>query len=322
MPDDSLHQPHDKLFRATFSDPVNAAAFFRHHLGGPLPSLVDWNTLRPLPGSFVDPDMSGFETDLLFSAQIDGADALFYILLEHQRTEDPLMGLRLLTYMVRIWNTQCSGQKTSFRLAPILPVVLAQTKDRWRTSVRFHDLFAFPEEGRETLLGCTPDFAFRLLQLVEMSYEEIRGTPEGILTLRSLKAEPLGELLHSMVWDRAVIMGVSREAVERFFRYVLNANVDKEAFQAKVASQRSENLSHIAMTLAERFRQEGRQEGMQEGEVHSRRQALLDVLEARFGKVPEGLLEVLSAVSELHRLERLLKIAAVCPDLEAFVSNC
>ena len=40
MPEDSLHQPHDKLFRATFSDPRNAAAFLCHHLGGPLPALV------------------------------------------------------------------------------------------------------------------------------------------------------------------------------------------------------------------------------------------------------------------------------------------
>jgi hypothetical protein len=45
MPDDSLNQPHDKLFKATFSDPVNAAAFLRHHLGGPLPSLVDCDSL-------------------------------------------------------------------------------------------------------------------------------------------------------------------------------------------------------------------------------------------------------------------------------------
>jgi hypothetical protein len=34
MPDDSLHQPHDKLFRATLSEPTRAAAFPRNHLGG------------------------------------------------------------------------------------------------------------------------------------------------------------------------------------------------------------------------------------------------------------------------------------------------
>jgi hypothetical protein len=33
MPDESLHQPHDKLFRAGFSDPVNAAGFLREEIG-------------------------------------------------------------------------------------------------------------------------------------------------------------------------------------------------------------------------------------------------------------------------------------------------
>jgi hypothetical protein len=330
MPDDSLYQPHDKLFRATFSDLANAAAFLRAHLGGPLPALVDWKSLSPLPGSFINPEMSGLEADLLFSAKIGGSDAMFYILWEHQRSEAPFMALRLLGYMVRIWNKQSKEQGSSFRLAPILPVVLAQDKDRWKTSTRFHELFAFAEEGGETLRGSTPDFAFRLLQLVDLPYEEIRGTPEGILTLRSLKAEPLGELLDNMVWDREIITGVSREAVERFFRYVLNANVDKEAFKAKVTLQHSKPLTTFAMTLAEQFRQEGRQEGREEGrqagwregwqraEVHSRRQALIGVLEARFGDIPTGLVEALARVSDVPKLESLLKHAAVCADLEAF----
>jgi hypothetical protein len=230
--------------------------------------------------------------------------------------------------MVRIWQQQSQGRGTSFRLAPILPVVLAQDKDRWKTSNQFHDLFEFPEECRETLRGYTPNFAFRLLQLVELSYEEIRGTPEGILTLRSLKAEPLGELLHSLVWDREVIAGVSREAVERFFRYVLNANVDKEAFKEKVAGQRSKSLTTLAMTLADCFRQEGRQEGHQEGRqeglregVLSLQRALLRVLEVRFGRLPDGLIEAISAVSDLSTLELLLRTSAVCSDLESFVAQ-
>jgi flagellar biosynthesis/type III secretory pathway protein FliH len=91
------------------------------------------------------------------------------------------------------------------------------------------------------------------------------------------------------------------------------------------------------MTLAEQFRQEGlqtglekglekgrqegRQEGRHEGEIHSRRQALQDVLEVRFAPIPEGLREVLSGISELGRLEKLLKVAVVCPDLESFSLN-
>jgi hypothetical protein len=329
MPEESLHQPHDKLFRATFSDPVNAAAFLRHHLGGPLPALVDWDSLALQSGSFIDPRMAGSEADLLFSAKIGGSDALFYILWEHQRSEAPLMGLRLLSYMVRIWKRQAREGGPSTKLAPILPLVLAQDSDRWKTSTRFHELFAFPQGGWAAVRDCTPDFAFRLLELVDLPYEDIRGTPEGILTLRSLKAEPLGELLHSLVWDREVIAGVGSEAVERFFRYMLNANVDRRGFDARVFLQHSQNLTELAMTLADRIREEGLQTGLekglekgrQEGEIHSRRQALQDVLEVRFAPIPEGLREVLSGVSELGRLEKLLKVAVVCPDLESFASS-
>jgi predicted transposase YdaD len=318
MPEEPVHQPHDKLFRATFSDPGNAAAFLRHHLEGPLPALVDWNSLALVPGSFIDSRMKGSEADLLFCAQIGGAAALLYILWEHQRTEAPLMGLRLLSYMVRIWKRQAEERGPSAKLSPILPLVLAQDKDHWKTSTQFHELFTFPQCGWEAVRACTPDFAFRLLQLVDLPYEEIQGTPEGVLALRSLKAEPLGELLHDLVWDHAVLTGVSREAVERFFRYVLNANVDTEAFRAKVKQQESRHLAQLAMTLADRFRQEGHQEGLHEGEVLSRRQALLEVLEVRFGSVPEGLGETLAAVSNLDRLKALHRTALTSPDLEAF----
>jgi hypothetical protein len=235
------------------------------------------------------------------------------------------MGLRLLSYMVRIWKRQARERGFSGKLSPILPLVLAQDKDHWKTSTRFHELFTFPQGGLEAVQTCTPDFAFRLLQLVDLPYEEIQGTPEGVLALRSLKAEPLGELLHDLVWDHAVLTGVSREAVERFFRYVLNANVDTEAFRAKVDLQESKHLTQLAMTLADRFRQEGRQEGHQEGlyagEVLSRRQALLEVLEVRFGSIPEGLGETLAAVSDLDRLKALHRTALTSPDLEAFASG-
>jgi hypothetical protein len=221
------------------------------------------------------------------------------------------------------------GKRPSTRLAPILPLVLAQDKDHWKTSTQFHDLFVFPPEHWGAVRACTPDFAFRLLQLVDLPYEDIHGTPEGILTLRTLKAEPLGELLHDLVWDRAVITGVSREAVERFFHYMLNANVDTEVFRAKVVKQESRSLTELAMTLADRFRQEGRQEGRmegrqqgrQEGEIQSRQQALFELLEVRFGAVPEGLAETLSTISDLNMLKALQKTAVMCPDLESFTSG-
>jgi hypothetical protein len=128
MPDDSLHQPHDKLFRATFPDPANAAAFLRTNLSGTFPSFVDWDSTRSIPRTFVAPHRSGLEADLLFSAKVGETDTLFYLLWEHQRTEDPHMRLLLLVPMARVWQKQCENQKSNVRLRPVLPLVLAQDK--------------------------------------------------------------------------------------------------------------------------------------------------------------------------------------------------
>ena len=59
------------------------------------------------------------------------------------------------------------------------------------------------------------------------------------------------------------------------------------------------------MTLAEQFRQEGLLEGLQKG----RQEALLVVLDVRFGRVPAGHAETLSSVSVLERLEALHRAA-------------
>jgi hypothetical protein len=45
--------------------------------------------------------------------------------------------------MVRIWKRQARESGPSAKLTPILPLVLAQDKDPWKTSTHFHDLFAF-----------------------------------------------------------------------------------------------------------------------------------------------------------------------------------
>jgi len=104
MTDDEafIHQPHDKLFKASFSDTVNAAAFLRWQLPEAVAAAVDWESLRVEPGSFVDSHYRHSESDLLFSARCGGSDCRIYLLFEHLSIPESTLALKLLRYMVRI----------------------------------------------------------------------------------------------------------------------------------------------------------------------------------------------------------------------------
>ena len=104
MEDKAVHQPHDKLFKTAFGDPTNAAAFLRGQIPAGISEAVHWEDLHLEPGSFVDSQFRQSESDLLFSAPLHGRRCLIYLLFEHQRIFDPWISLRLLRYMLRIWE--------------------------------------------------------------------------------------------------------------------------------------------------------------------------------------------------------------------------
>jgi len=64
--------------------------------------------------------------------------------------------------------------------------------------------------------------------------------------------------------------------------------------------------------------EKGLQEGRQEGLLSGVREAVLEVLEARFGAMPPGIQEMISAQTDLSTLRRWHRQAIVTATLEAF----
>jgi predicted transposase/invertase (TIGR01784 family) len=333
----TIHQPHDKLVKSTFSDSDNARAFLKANIPHKLARRIDWNSLTLVSGSFIDPEFAATSSDLLFTAKIDGLPAFLYILFEHQNQEDPLIGLRLLTYMVRIWNDYLRNNPGATELPLILPLVLAQDNKPWKTSTRFADFIDIPEGAGEEMKKHIPDFEFQLVELFRMPFEKILGTPMGILTLRALKAEKLQALLDDTVWDESLLIQLPPSSFEMLMRYILDRDLDKPAFRRRLKTLRNPKLSKNAMSLAEQYRQEGirkgrqqgrqeghqegRQEGHQEGLIFSKQQDILEALEIRFQRVPEGLREEIESIIDTKKLTQLHRAAITSADLESFAAE-
>ena len=271
-----MHQPHDKLFKFALGDRPTAISLFRAFLPGKFTQHLDWRTAALQPGSYVDQEFKASQSDILYHVKSRDSEALLYLLFEHQTTVDPWLALRLLGYKVRIWNDYRKAQPAARELPVVIPLVLAQTQRSWTSSNRFASLFPAGQSCPSDYAECIPDFAFQVIQLATLPFNQIVGTPLGVAVLRVMKAARMNALLSDEVWDIAVLENLTLEEYEVIVRYILSADLDRNAVKSRVAKLSSERLRTKAMSVADQLKQEGkregREQGKQEGEIKGRKE--------------------------------------------------
>lgn len=312
-------RPHDALFRSAFEDPRHAAGEIRCVMPVALAAAVDWATLRHEPGSFVDGELADRHTDLLFSAQVGGGRALIYLLLEHQSTNDPMMPLRMLVYIARIWE-RCARDGPGAGLPPIVPVVVTHAAGGWTAPTQMHALVRPSVSELPDLASLVPGFEILVDDLAGASNEALRSRALAqfpaiaLWLLRDARdADTLIENLDE--WAEAFHLVATAptgaHAVMRLLRYLdlVLPEEQFERFRGKLI-RLAPSTEEAAMTYGEKMQALGREEGREAGE----RTVLVKLLALKFGALDDASLARISAArsSELERwVERVLTATRV-----------
>ena len=283
MEEDKTTNPHDHLTRLVFSRPEEAAGFFREYLPKDIAELVSAERLHLEPTNFVDEALRGSVADLLYRLEIpDGEDTFLYCLFEHQSQPDHWMHLRLLRYMLRIWDGYLAQYPKSHSLPLVIPILLHQGKQGWTAATSFRELFNIPGSLQESTRAFLPDFSFNLVDLKGLPFQEIRGTLLGCLALQALKAvseNRIEEFINTSagllrnLFDAENPMDVVM-ALLRYF-YVTDHSIDKEGFNHMVKRIGTPLAKDTAMTIAEEYIEEGMQQGMQKGMQQGQKEIVL-----------------------------------------------
>jgi hypothetical protein len=155
-------QPHDALFRFVFGKPVHAASELRAVLPAALVDRLDLASLHPVNGSFVDEELTNRHCDVLMRTRLDGREAFVYVLIEHQSSPDPIMPLRMLRYLMRIWDRWLEENPKAKRLPMIVPLVVYQGSRRWTYPVELSELLDVDPETARLAGDFLPRFRFVL----------------------------------------------------------------------------------------------------------------------------------------------------------------
>lgn len=286
---------HDTLFKLTFSQVEHAAGILRLLLPPELVAAIDWSTLTLCPGSFVDEALAEKLTDLLFSVMLNGRPSLLYLLFEHQSSAEALMGLRLLSYEVRIWEWWVKENPGAKRIPVVIPVVLHHSPAGWKAAVCFEALFDVDEELFKVIAPYVPRFQFILDDVSMVSDEELRGramSALGRLVLWCFRhSRSPEELIRGLGGWVDLVREVRRApngvtALKAIYKYMLKVTErSRRPELVKLLGRALDEEGKVEMiSIADELEAEGERRGLLRG----RREMLLVLLRTRFGELPEA----------------------------------
>jgi predicted transposase/invertase (TIGR01784 family) len=141
QPAGGQNQKHDEGYKYMLSNVANFLHFLKKYIAAPWTADISVADLETVHKSFVTPEFSEIDSDLIYKLKIKGSDVYFYVLVELQSHVDHTMPFRLLRYMMELLNyifkktKENIRERKDFRLPAIVPIILYNGEDNW-TAVR------------------------------------------------------------------------------------------------------------------------------------------------------------------------------------------
>jgi predicted transposase/invertase (TIGR01784 family) len=259
---------HDLFFKATFSIRENAADFVRHILPPGLVDQIDFKTLAIEKGSHVDAELAENFSDTVYTCRFSGIQIKIALLFEHKSAPDNNLPFQLHRYMGNLWENSIKQKQPRM---PVIPIVLYHGWKSWTPGTLITRFKNLPND----ITPYIPDFKFIFVDLSAYSNESIKTSTFKVASLR------IALLIMKNIFDQQKLehhltqfLEIGRayfqetqglKFLEAVINYILQATeIEPDKLVQSVASI-SEKGGDIAMTTAEKLRQEGMQKGRQEG---------------------------------------------------------
>lgn len=289
-PQSPIQNPHDKLFRHTFSDVEKAADFLKGVLPTHIFSKLDIQSLVQDKDSFVDEKLAGHFADVVYRANYGEKNQLeIAFLFEHKTKQPETPHLQLLRYILQLWE---SRDQNGEMLQPVLPILVYHGKKAWK--VRKFDSYFGEGEIPEELLPYTPHFEFLLIDLHSTQDAVIKANfdiPTLRLTLLLMKYIYSPDLISQLPHLFNDFINLLKEEgkdgnLRAVFVYLLNfvKEVDKPKVMEIIEeySESGARKGSIMWAAEERGREKGVAEGIEKGIKNGKERVALNMLSKGF----------------------------------------
>jgi predicted transposase/invertase (TIGR01784 family) len=315
---ESVHNPHDKFFKKLMSDPQNVRDFISGFLPPELSTQIDLDTLKHKDREQLTKKNRQFHLDLVLTCQLAGQEAEIYLVFEHKSAFDKLTLVQILTYCAALWEQNILTEKRA--PVPVIPVVFYHGKEAFVIPKRFGHYF----DVDDSLKGYMVDFGYAIFNTADIAEDEIAGRSyDNLYLAASLMAfKRIFDSLQDMEVTLRHVMQLDETSRFLIFEYLVTSkDVKSDEFEQAIRRIGGNDMPTIAEQWIEQGRLEGelkgelkcklegKLEGEKKGEIKGMIKGLMEgiqgMLEIKFGNVPSELLNKISAISDLAKLESL-----------------
>jgi predicted transposase/invertase (TIGR01784 family) len=297
------HSGHDHGYKRLFSHPQTVEELIRGFLPRDWVERLDFSTLERIGNGFISDDLRERQSDVVWRVRWRGetADWLYlYLLLEFQSTSYPFMAVRMLTYVGLLLEEIIRKEKLrpGDRIPAVLPVVLYNGKRPWRAPLDLASLFVeIPKSLRRHL----PRLRYLLLDesRLDLDRPELsRNRIASLFRIETCEPEDLPRLTDQLA--RLLPPGEEpelRRTITIWLLAVLRRIFPGVTIPETVDLEDAPMLEETMLEWDRKQRREERQVGM--------RELLLQLLERRFGPLPQEKRHRVEAIASSARLKRL-----------------
>jgi hypothetical protein len=275
-------------------------------------AVIDWTK----PYEFLDTELQQLEPDAEIGKRLVDKVAKVYLLngeeawvlthIEVQSQYEQEFPQRIYIYNYRLFDRH---KKRVISLA-----VLADEQKNWR-----------PNKYEYSLGGCSVSLEFPIVKLLdyETQWQTLEQTtnPFGIVVMAHLRTKATNQNPESRLnWKLRLVRmlfekGYEREEIIRLFRFIdwIMFLPEELANNFKTELRNDEEAGRMRyVTSIERL-------AKQEGRVESARESIIEVLEVRFGEIPNPILAKINGINEVSLLKTIHRQAIAIPSLDAFL---
>ena len=307
---------HDAAYKLLFSRPRMVRDLLDGFAARGWSGALDFDTLAPLPASFVSEDLRQRHGDLVWRIRFRDDRWLYLVLLlEFQATVDAAMALRMLTYTALLYQRLDADGVLRDRgaLPPVLPVVLYNGRRPWTASVEMTDLVAV---GGDVLAPYQPSQRYYLLDGARVAGADLPADNlvSALIALEKTRdparlreaLQALSDLLRAQGDDHLTQAFVTwlRQGMQ-FAGRLPTGEGDPLTQLQETQTMLEENVREWTRELLEQGRAQGRAQGIEQGR-HEERALLCRLAGRKFDAgAAEGLAAALAGVTDPDRLARV-----------------